>query len=315
MAGATIGEARFVIKGLPGTSVFTDHVVDAQRVGPVNTSPVTQQVSDATFLLQDGTIYTKYDNTAFMGEHFVHGMTGHGLGLWIINASNELVNGGPLKQELTVHADNTLLNMLQGAHFGSGVLNFKAGETWTKFYGRCFIYMNNGANTQAMYQDALKRTDLERAHWPYAWVNHPAYSTGRGSVSGQIKLTDGTSAAGAWIVLAAPQTAEADWPLQGKGYQFWTKAGPDGTFTIPKVGPGTYTLYATGANQFEQFHQDGVTVQAGSATQLSVLNWQTVAHGKTLWRKRRKRPTRKPAKKKPFIRSAGTCASTLPMPR
>ena len=283
MPAATIGEARFVIKGLPGTSVFTDHVVDRQRMGPVSTSPIVQQVSDATFLLQDGTIYTKYDNSAFMADHYVHGMTGHGIGLWMVNASNEFVNGGPLKQELTVHADNTVLNMLQGAHFGSGVLNFKAGETWTKFYGPCFVYLNNGASTQAMYQDAQKRVDLERAHWPYRWVNNPAYPIKRGDVSGQIKLTNGQSAAGAWIVLAAPLYAVTDWPLQGKGYQFWTKAGPDGSFTIPKVRPGTYTLYASGANQFEQFYKDDVTVQAGNTTELGVLNWQPVTHGKTLW--------------------------------
>ena len=285
MPAATIGEARFVIKGLPGTSVFTDHVVDRQRMGPVNTSPSIQQVSDATFLLQDGTIYTKYDNTAFMADHYVHGMTGHGIGLWMINASNEFVNGGPLKQELTVHADNTLLDMLQGAHFGSGVLNFTAGETWTKFYGPCFVYLNSGASTQAMYEDAVNRVTVESARWPYAWVNSPAYPIGRGSVSGQIKLANGNSAAGSWVVLAAPSanSPETDWPLQGKGYQFWTKAGLDGSFTIPKVRPGTYTLYACGVNQFEQFYKDGVTVQAGNATQLGVLNWQPVTHGKTLW--------------------------------
>lgn len=284
LPAATIGEARFVIKGLPGTSVFTDHVVDAQRMGPVNTSPVAQQVSDATFLLQDGSIYTKYDNSAFMADHYVHGMTGHGIGLWMLNASNEFVNGGPLKQELTVHADNTLLNMLQGAHFGSGVLNFKVGETWTKFYGPCFVYLNTGATTQAMYQDALRRVEMERAQWPYAWVSHPAYPTLRGSVKGQIKLTDGTSAKGAWIVLAAESDSpQTDWTQQGKGYEFWTRAGADGSFTIPKVRPGAYTLYACGANQFAQFHKDDVTIQAGETNNLGVLDWKPVTHGKTLW--------------------------------
>ena len=148
---ATIGEARFVLKGSPGPILYTTHVIDALRMTPYNVSPIVRTVSDATYLLQDGSIYTKYDNTTLMadagGEHHVHGMTGHGVGIWMVNASNEYINGGPIKQELTVHADNTLQNMLQGAHFGSGVLNFTAGEFWTKCYGPFLVYLNNGIST------------------------------------------------------------------------------------------------------------------------------------------------------------------------
>lgn len=310
---ATIGEARFVLKGLPGPGLYTNHVVDAQRLAPYDTSPIIKPVSDATFLLTDGTIYTKYDNSAFMADHYTHGMTGHGVGVWMLNASNEYVNGGPLKQELTVHADNTLLNMLQGAHYGSGVLNFQAGEDWTKLYGPFLVYFNSGASAESMYKDALARVDVERTQWPYRWLQNPNYPTDRGSVQGQITLTGGTQnrgdntaigktsgaksakstdgagnvaggkplvAADAWVVLAAPG---GDWPLQGKGYEFWTRTDAQGRFTLLKVRPGQYTLYAVGANQFEQFAHNNVTVQPGQTTSLVALKWQVITRGETLW--------------------------------
>ncbi len=320
---ATIGEARFVLKGPPGPGLYTNHVVDAQRLAPYDTSPIVKPVSDATFLLTDGTIYTKYDNSAFMADHYTHGMTGHGVGVWMLNASNEYVNGGPLKQELTVHADNTLLNMLQGAHYGSGVLNFQANEEWTKLYGPFLVYFNSGASAEIMYKDALARVDVERAQWPYRWLQNLNYPTDRGSVQGQITLTSGAQgkinspaslevggkasdaksvrniggakstgsasnvaggkplvAANAWVILAAPG---GDWPLQGKGYEFWTRTDAQGRFTIPKVRPGQYTLYAVGANQFEQFAQNDVLVQPEQATNLGALKWQMTTHGEALW--------------------------------
>ena len=277
---ATIGEARFVLKGPPGPELYTNHVADAQRMAPYDTSPVVRQVSDATFLLQDGKIYTKYDNTAFMADHYVHGMTGHNVGVWMVNASNEYVNGGPLKQELTVHADNTLLNMLQGAHFGSGVLNFRAGEAWTKFYGPFLVYFNTGPSAEAMYQDALARVKAEQAQWPYRWAQNADYPTARGTVRGQLTLEGGGSAGGAWVILAAP---DGDWPLQGKMYEFWAKTDARGAFVVPKVRPGAYTLYAVGGNQFEQFAHADVAVQADKTTNLGTLHWKPVTHGKTLW--------------------------------
>ncbi len=120
MAAGTIGETRFVLRGVPGTTLFTNHIVDDNRKGPFPTAPRVATVQDATSLLADGTIYTKYNNAAFLAEHHVHGMAGHGLGMWMISPSNEYIGGGPFKQELTVHQGNTLLSMFVGGHFGSG---------------------------------------------------------------------------------------------------------------------------------------------------------------------------------------------------
>ena len=280
MAAGTVGQTRFVVRGPAGPGLFTDVAVDNSRYGAVDESPDVKTVSDATFLQQDGHVYCKYDNSAFMAQHHVHGMLGHGVGVWMINPSEEYVNGGPIKQELTVHQDNTLLNMLQGGHFGAGGISVDQSEDWTKVYGPFLVYLNNGPSTAAMFEDAQRQDKIEEGNWPYQWAGSDYYPIRRGSVYGKLRLTDGESAAGAWVVLAA---LGGDWPMQAKGYEFWTQAGADGSFTISKVRPGSYALYAYGANQFEQFEQDGITIAADRSSNVGVLDWRPVTHGHTLW--------------------------------
>ncbi len=257
MTAGGIGQTRFVIRGPKASTLYTDHVVDDARFGPIDRSPDVKAVSDATYLLQDGNVYCKYDNTAFLENHHVHGMTGHGVGIWMVNASEEYVNGGPIKQELTVHADNSLLNMLDGGHYGASGVHVDKGTDWRKVYGPFLVYINSGATTEEMFADAKRQTAVEVQAWPYKWVSDPDFPVVRGTVSGVLKLTDGESTAGAHVVLAAPGS---DWTQQANGYEFWTTCAADGSFTIPKVRPGSYALYAYGANQFEQLEKDGVSV-------------------------------------------------------
>jgi len=281
MPGGGIGQTRFAIKGVPGTALFTNHVVDDKRQGPVSTSPVVQTVQDATYRLADGTIYTKYNNSAFTCDYVAHGMVGHGTGLWMVWPSTEFLNGGPLRQDLTVHQENVLLAMFEGGHFGAGSIDVKEGEVWSKLYGPVFIYVNHASSVEAMWADAKARAAKERAQWPYAWLKNDEYPLERGTVSGQVELAGGGSTKDAWVVLAPPDGK--DWTMSAKGYMFYTKADSDGHFVIPNVRPGTYTLFVSGANQFEDFRKENVTVGPQSATDLGVLQWTPVTHGRTLW--------------------------------
>jgi rhamnogalacturonan endolyase len=280
MAAGGIGETRFVLKGVPGTDLFTHHVVDDRRKGPYPTSKVMSQVQDATWLLEDGTYYTKYDNSAFLADHRVHGMAGHGVGVWMTYPSAEFVGGGPFKQELTVHKENTLLGMLVGGHFGSGGLRFGDGEPWDKVYGPLFVYVNSGESVDAMWDDAKKRADAEAAQWPYGWLEKREYPLTRGNVAGALRLADGGSAKDAWIILSPP---DEDWTQVLKGYDFWTRADADGRFKLTKVRPGSYTLRAVGADQFEEFRREDVRVEAGKDTDLGELKWEPIKHGRRLW--------------------------------
>ena len=171
-------------------------------------------------------------------------MAGHGVGLWMIFPSNEFIGGGPFKQELTVHKENTLLAMLVGGHFGSGGLRFADGEPWDKVYGPVFVYVNNGESVDAMWDDAKKRADAEAAKWPYTWLDNKEYPRERGTVAGSIRLTDGGSTKDAWVILSPPGE---DWTQVLKGYDFWTRADAEGRFRLAKVRPGKYTLRASAA--------------------------------------------------------------------
>jgi rhamnogalacturonan endolyase len=116
--------------------------------------------------------------------------------------------------------------------------------------------------------------------WPYVWLKHDDYPLERGTVRGQVRLTDGTSAKGAWALLAPPGE---DWFACLKGYDFWSTVDAEGRFTIPKVRPGRYNLYLIGANQFEEFRKEDVEVKAAKETDLGELKWEPIKHGKTLW--------------------------------
>jgi len=294
MAASTLEQTRFVAKSVPGTRIFTHHIADEQRKGPFPTAATVETVQDATFRLEDGSVYTKYDNTIYEADHHVHGMAGHGIGIWMIFPSNEFIGGGPLKQDLSVHMDNVLLAMLLGGHFGSGGLEFKENESWTKLYGPVFVYVNQGASVDALWDDAKRCARQEISLWPYTWLRHSEYPLERGTVTGRIQLAgpppsplaqakmanDGDSTTGAWVILAPPGE---DWTQSSKGYGFWTKADAEGRFTIPKVRPGRYTLFVSGANQFEDFQKENVIVQEGKPTDLGDFIWQPVKHGKRLW--------------------------------
>jgi len=277
MSAGSIGQSRVVMRT---PRLFTDHIVDEKRQGSIDKSPVVRTVSAATFLLQDGSLYCKYDNSAYSGDHYFHGMTGGGVGVWIINPSNEALNGGPLKQELTIHQDNVLLNMFEGGHFGGGSITCAHGEIWSKMNGPFLVYVNSGASTRDMYNDAKRQTQQQQSEWPYQWINAPNYPVNRGAVSGKIKLSSGESASGAWAILA---DKGGDWPTQAKNYQFWSKVGDDGSFTISKARPGTYALYIVGGNQFDQFEDDDVNVQAGQTTNLGALTWKIQSYGQKIW--------------------------------
>jgi rhamnogalacturonan endolyase len=208
-------------------------------------------------------------------------MAGNGVGLWMILPGREYIDGGPLRQELTVHMDNVLLWMFQGTHFGAGAINLKAGQKWSLFYGPAFVYFNQGSSIDALWQDARIRAVSEETRWPYNFVNNPDYPLSRGTVIGQVKLGNGDSTKGAWAVLAPPGTK--DWCQSSGGYTFWTRTDDSGHFVIPKVRPGSYTLFVSGANQFVDYRQDAIQVGPGKIIDLGTLTWKPVINGRTLW--------------------------------
>ncbi|MFX0098716.1 MAG: polysaccharide lyase family protein [Candidatus Hodarchaeota archaeon] len=240
-----------------------------------------EAVQDATYLLDDASIYTKYDWANYIDEDLVHGLMGNANGMWLMQSSKEYVNGGPDRQELMVHQTDTtplVLSMLQGEHFGALAQVFGEGDE--KLYGPFFLYVNSGENHQEMIDDAKEKAIAEQAAWPYDWMQHPLFELQRSTVIGNISTGAGGPLENAMIVLAKDPVNVYD---QGKDYIFWTKANNDKTFSIPNVIPGNYTLFVYGANRTDDLMVENVTVTNQSITDIGQINWTVNSSLQLLW--------------------------------
>jgi rhamnogalacturonan endolyase len=157
--------------------------------------------------------------------------------------------------------------------------------------GPFLIYCNSGDNHEPLWKDALARAATEAAAWPYDWVAGVDYPTKkqRGAVSGKITVVDPLtpmSRVSNLLVGVTPQPGSGkavDWQLDAKYYQFWARADEKGTFTIPNVRSGTYTLRAIANGVLGEFSKADVAVTAGQTVDLGALEWKPVRHGKQLW--------------------------------
>ncbi len=240
------------------------------------------QIQDATYRMADGSIYTKYNWAQFIANDSVHGLMNDKVGVWNIPCSYEWLNGGPMRQELTVHATSKspiTIQMLQGEHLGGALQNYKEGEQ--QIFGPFFIYVNSGADKDAMIADAKAEAHRQMGEWPFAWFENELYPLDRATVSGRINVTTGQGNADIQVVLAEPGT---ELIRQGKKYIFWAKTDAEGNFSIPNVRKGQYSLYAyatTGTVTDELEHKD-VTV-SDATLDLGTIDWTPVTYKTLLW--------------------------------
>jgi rhamnogalacturonan endolyase len=290
---AALGQMRWVLR--LDDKVFDFINVDDQRrfEMPPSDTPTKQLGPKESMLMTDGPfkgmITDKYHFFADAGDHFVHGWisTQKQIGCWVAYGSTESQNGGPTKQHNTAHFGRMLFKILTCGHYGSGSgVAIAAGEEWRKIYGPWMLYLNSGGDKDALWADAKKQAAYLRATWPPAWMHHPEFplAAQRGTVSGQVKITDpqdpAASPANGWVGLAAPSP---DWQKQGKGYQFWVHMAADGSFIIPHVRAGDYTLYAFTNGVMDEFRHDGIHVTAGIMVPLGTLTWIPVRYGQQMW--------------------------------
>lgn len=241
-----------------------------------------QSIMDATYPLPDGSIYTKYNWANYIAQDSVHGIMSDSHGLWAIPVSNEYMNGGPMKQELTVHTTNKtplVLQMLQGEHFGAAAQYYSSGDE--KMYGPFFIYLNSGSTHEEMIADAQQQATVQKAQWPFTWLENALYPTERTTVNGQIKVPWGVSKKDIQVVLAQPDEAIYD---QGKEYMYWDKTDANGNFSIKHVRPGEYSIYAfaTTGDVTDTYYLWKVRL-SGSEVNLGELEWDTEKRENLLW--------------------------------
>jgi rhamnogalacturonan endolyase len=322
----SIGEARFCLKLNDG--VFDWMTVDAQRNMKLITAydwnhGVVMNMKEArrmTSGLYNGQVEHKYDYSANQFDVRAWGWssTTKSVGLWFVNPSVEYLSGGPTKFELSAHRDATfgsdpdapapptLLNYWRSSHYGGAVCPIAQGEAWTKVIGPFLIYCNAGPNPDAMWKDALAKSEKESAAWPYDWVSGIDYprKPQRGTVAGQIVLNDPQAPKAQMtrllVGLAAPDYSPSrtgrdmvgfggggsrpvDWQNDAKHYQFWVLGGAEGRFAIPNIRPGTYTMHAIADGVLGELVMTNVLIASGQTLDLGKLNWQPVRFGKQLW--------------------------------
>jgi rhamnogalacturonan endolyase len=292
-------QSRMVIRCDPDvfTQAYTSAEKTGQMIAPILLQTNLPTIMDATYQLPLNSgytnatgftedhfpVYTKYDWSDYMENHTIHGLSGETTGLWMIMGSVEYFNGGPTKQNQKVHGTDTtplMLWVFHGQHFGSSKIEKLAGEPWDKIMGPYFIYVNSGTNAAQLWQDAQDKAAAERTAWPYSWVTETNYPIARGSVSGRLHIL-GESSSNALMVLAQPGSY---WQWQSEGYQFWTRAAADGSFTIPKVRPGNYTLYTYVPGIVGEYSLAKVTVSADQTNSLGLLEWNPPRRERRLWR-------------------------------
>jgi len=286
MPAFELDQTRYVIRA--SRAVFDQWRIADDRHGTFPTpaeAKAAKEVYNATFQLPDGRYMTKYANAVAIADHHLCGLYSrqHGLGLWQINPSNEYINGGPTKQNLTIHQlEPILLHMAQSRHFGGRPARVRG--KWCKLFGPIFFYINRAASLDEAWADAKKRMAVEQSRWPYSWVKPRAvpnaYPLRRGSVDGVVKRTDGQSPAGAFAILAAPDPA---WPFQGFGYMYWQRVGEDGRFHIPHVRAGLYTLYVFQPGVFGETRRDGVSLCPGDVADIGEVGLTPETHGRLVW--------------------------------
>ena len=282
----SLGEARMVYR--LKDDIFNYGYVNDQMQGQMPSAAEmkrseSREVQDATFRLDDNSIYTKYNWANYVKDDHFHGLISDasGIGAWSIPVTTEYINGGPMRQDLTVHASDVsplILQMLHGTHFGAGAQTFATGTK--KIYGPFFFYLNKGTREE-MISDAACEAGEQEAQWPFAWFNNDLYPKARTTVSGRIQQT-GFSAVPLQVVLAQPNRDVYD---QGDSYIFQTVTEADGSFTIDNVRPGTYTLtaYALGGSNTGQLTRNGIVV-SGTTTELGTIHWEAAPFGAELWR-------------------------------
>ena len=273
--------------------LFTWAAVDDERIRelPKPSALVAgRMVMDATYPLEDGSIYSKYFYSAPMDEnHRVHGAMGDGIGAWVIMPSHEHLNGGPEHQELTVHQTDTgpvLLRHYNAAHYGAGeLLSDSQDGSWRRASATWMFYFNSGPDRAALWQDAKQRAQAETSAWPYPWLDDAQFQLHRSTVAGRLAFDDKSPAGAARIILAPHEEIPSpfDWQRQWKGYRFYGWTDATGRFSIPKVRPGLYDLYAWKPGVIGEFIRRCVHVGEGETADAGELTWQLPRHRETLW--------------------------------
>jgi rhamnogalacturonan endolyase len=290
----SVGEWRYVWKVPPG--LFDHIVVDSMRnrelpneydFAHAEKTTIPEAVKLTTGI-HAGSYECKYEYSVSYHEVGTYGKISskHQMGAWMVLGGYDYLNDGPTQADLNAAAGTILIHFGRDHYAGSGT-QVDAGEAWEKTFGPFLLYMNQG-NVNTLWADARNRVAGEESKWPYAWLtgisDYPPASK-RGNARGHFTVHDPfhpqLNGANAWIGLTAPAV---DWQKDSKHYEYWVKAGRDGSFNLTNVRPGTYTLHAFVKGAVGEYGKENIKIDAGKTTRLNNIDWNIVRDkGKLVW--------------------------------
>ena len=241
-------------------------------------------VMDATYMLTDGRIITKYTWSTRKENQRFYGYAGEEAGIWHLFPSMEHVNGGANKQSNTIHhtpEGPIVLNVMSSSHYGAE-MTCVSGE-WSKLYGPFFVMVTDKKGWEKNLAAAEEKQREMEARWPFAWFEHPLYARERGKLQGRVAL-DGRPAENALVLLTTQQAdSMSDTLNHGLGYMFWSRTDENGLFAIYKIRPGSYYLHGTVPGAFGDFRAGPCEIEAGKEVEIGPIEFKEEKHGKLLW--------------------------------
>lgn len=291
--GVTFDYGRFMKADL---NVFHSGAVSDSLQGklysPDDTAAFKQrmrEMSNATARLPDGRIWAKYSWCAYEQPTNVHGVTGDGLGLWVIIPNDESGYNLPSNHPGSVHEAGdaaVIITHQEGVphNVGSEQAASLGAGPWEKLYGPVLLYVNTGANHAELWADAKRRAESEAAAHPPAWMEHELYPQERAAVRGRAIMPNGQPAAGAWVILCHPHPdPELAWQRHKGPYIYRTYAAADGSFEIRGVRPDSYSLIARIDGVLGSARLDDLRLQAREDRDTGVLAIQEDIRGTLVW--------------------------------
>lgn len=253
------------------------------------------RVFDATYILEDGSIYTKYNNNSYQYNSFVCGAYGEELGFSLITPSREWAGGGYTKQDIDVHDSGSNTTRLVNWHFATshyGTGWAEATDDWEKLYGPVLWYANYGNSKEEIRQEAIEKTEKEIGKWPYTWVEDEGYSAEkRSSVTGTFAVKNGEivesdndiSPEGTcgWAVLSDSRCES--WQKDNNYYEYYAPIQDDGSFSITGIRPGTYKININVNGIIGEYEQDNIMIGENTTVDLGDILWNDPVYGETLW--------------------------------
>jgi len=208
----------FLHDKLKGPAAFTE----------VSAEPIIENYPDiyqSTYRLPSGDVGAKHEWENYELFSPVNGYTSNeNGGVWLITPSHEFMDDSMPRFIKRPTYGLLFIPHLQGKyHIKTGA---RAPADWEKYYGPMYFYLNDGESPEAMWVDAKREAAAQVEQWPYRWLEDEKYHN-RGSLTGTLKIADGASPEGAYVVLANPaEAADPDqygvWMRNVGPYSYWT---------------------------------------------------------------------------------------------